>query len=233
MSRTSIKSFRGVCLKLARFWLTFFVRAEWFSMWQRRQRGPAQRRGAGAEQKCGFRLPFHHSACKVECTHFQREQGAFARCLAGLQAEWLIWPDWVGIAGSISARSVIETSQRGACKVQRLHAHDVRSALACMESAQHTWRTTWANNTSRNKGPGAGRAQSGRPQPSWSERKRDCTDHRNQLAQGVGDHDPDRTWPDEKLRTGRHVQPPFKLLFETHAFMERTDRQTDRHTDAQ
>ena len=33
----------------------------------------------------------------------------------------------------------------------------------------------------------------------------------------------------KKLWTGRHVEPPFKLLFETHAFMERTDT----HTDAQ
>ena len=43
--------------------------------------------------------------------------------------------------------------------------------------------------------------------------------------QGVGDHD--RTGPDEKLWTGRHVEPPFKLLFEAHAFMELTDRETD------
>ena len=29
------------------------------------------------------------------------------------------------------------------------------------------------------------------------------------------------------------MEPPFKLLFETHAFMVRTDRQTDRHTHTQ
>ena len=27
------------------------------------------------------------------------------------------------------------------------------------------------------------------------------------------------------------MEPPFKVLFEAHAFMERTDRQTDRPTD--
>ena len=36
--------------------------------------------------------------------------------------------------------------------------------------------------------------------------------------------------PDEKLWTGRHVEPPFKLLFEAHAFMELTDRHTHTHT---
>ena len=44
--------------------------------------------------------------------------------------------------------------------------------------------------------------------------------------QGVGDHD--QTGQGEKLWTGRDVEPPFKLLFETHAFMEKTD--TDRQT---
>ena len=44
----------------------------------------------------------------------------------------------------------------------------------------------------------------------------------------MGEHD--RTGPDEKLWTVRHVEPPFKLLLEAHAFMELTDRQTDTHT---
>ena len=54
------------------------------------------------------------------------------------------------------------------------------------------------------------------------------TPARRNSWQGVGDHD--RTGPDEKLWTGRHVEHPFKLLFEAHAFMELTDRQTERQT---
>ena len=46
---------------------------------------------------------------------------------------------------------------------------------------------------------------------------------------GVGDRD-DRTGPDEKLWTGRLEEPSFKLLFETHAFMDRTDTHTYTHT---
>ena len=62
-------------------------------------------------------------------------QGAFAKVPRWASGR-MVWPDWVGIAGSISARSVIETSQPRACKgcMRKHHVHDVRSALACMDS---------------------------------------------------------------------------------------------------
>ena len=50
--------------------------------------------------------------------------------------------------------------------------------------------------------------------------------------QGVGDHGPDRTGREVKSSHFRRpVKSRFKLLFEPHAFMERTDTHTHTHTD--
>ena len=94
-------------------------------------------------------------------------------------------------------------------------------------SVQHTWRTTWANN--RNKGPGTGRAQSGRPQPSWSERARPL----HWRSKPAGREWATTTGPDRTRSFGRdvtcslHSNCCLKLM---HLWSEQTDRHT--HTRA-
>ena len=135
----------------------------------------------------------------------------------------MVWPDWVGIAGSIST-----TKNRNEPCTCVVDLQDVRSAKlqhvqACMKSPKPTHLTRKLERTKRFKRPGTElewatttgswyRSMIGaRARKQWSEHEWTPHGLNRTSWQGVGDHD--RTGPVEKLWTGRHVEPPFKLLF--------------------
>ena len=161
-------------------------------------------------------------------------QGAFAGCLAGLQAEWFDWTELE--SQDQSARPRIETSH--------VDLQDVRSAKlqACMKSAKPTHLTRGLERTKRFKRPGTELEWAtttgswsmigARARKQWSEWGLRHGLNRNQLA-GSGRRRPDRTGLEALDGTSRGASIQTTVWSSCiYGANRQTDRQTDTHTHA-